>query len=100
MSEAYKRSYSFSGYSKKSPGSKHNTGDCHLVAHLDVIGKGEVYHMLNGNVAIGRWGVHTFGMFVTGLLSEFEQVELRKITLSPYLSWLSAGTREVYEREP
>lgn len=56
--------------------------------------------MLNGNVAIGRWGVHTFGMFVTGLLSEFEQVELRKITLSPYLSWLSAGTREVYEREP
>jgi len=55
--------------------------------------------MLDGTIGIGRWGVHTFGMFIKSLLAELEPIKLRSWGHHSYWTWLSAGEREVFERE-
>ncbi len=99
LSENHPRAYSYSRYSERSPAYKENTGHCYLVSSIYVIGKGEVYHMLDGRVAIGRWGANSFGMFVTSLLADLAQVKLPDFKPTFYIGWLQSGAREIYERE-
>lgn len=99
LSQEFARDYSFSHYSKKSPGYKERTGDCYLVSEIIVLGKGSVYHMLDGRIAIGRWGPNTFTLFFTTMLSTLAHVKLTDSRPNNYLNWLKAGSREIYERD-
>lgn len=96
LNRRYECSYSSSCYSDKSPGSKKITGERYMVSSISIAGKGEVYHMLNGQTAIGRWGEFTTGMMINSLLSDLPEIELESHRPSAYLSWLNAGRREVY----
>jgi hypothetical protein len=98
LSLRYCRDYSFSRYSDKSPGSKDRTGDCYLVAKIVILGKGVIYHMLDGRIAIGRWGKSSFGMFFTSLLAQLNQIKLKEFHPLHYLTWTHSGPRELYER--
>jgi len=97
LSQSFPRTYSFSRYSKKSPGSKGNTENFYLVHNILISGKGEIYHMLDGHVAIGRWGVNSFAMFITSLLSELSKVKLLDFFPPKYINWVQSGVREVYD---
>ena len=91
------RQFSFNVYSKKSPGSKDLTGETFLVQSISVIGKGEVYHFLDGRVGVGHWGMHTFGMLVNSIINALTEINLPQWDRQAYLHWLGAGAREVFE---
>ena len=55
LSEEFARNHSFARSSTNSLGSKHNTDSIFTVHAVIIVGKGSVYNMLDGNVAIGRW---------------------------------------------
>jgi hypothetical protein len=96
LNKLYPCNFSSSCYSDKSPGSANMTGEHYMVQSVCIAGKGEVYHMLNGETAIGRWGVYTTGMMISTLLSDLGEIELKSYEPTKYLSWLNAGRREVY----
>lgn len=100
LSQAFPRTFSFTRYSSKSPGFERNTRDFFLVSEINVIGKGSVYHTLDGRVAIGRWGSNTFGLFITSLLTELSDIKLPTFYPTSYLNWIRSGAREIYERQP
>jgi hypothetical protein len=96
LNQRYECSFSSSCYSDKSPGSADMTGEHYMVHSVSIAGKGEVYHMLNGETAIGRWGEYTAGMMINSLLSDMPEIELESHNPFAYLSWLNAGRKEVY----
>lgn len=96
LSNEFSRNYSFSSYSKKSPGYKVNNGKKYLVSSISILGKGEVCHMLDGSTSIGKFGEHTFGMLVSTILMELSDIQLPKFNFTNYIHWLGAGVREIY----
>lgn len=73
LSNEFKSMSSFSRYSKKSPSNKKDNGHHYLVSGIDILGLGSVYAMLSGNIAIGKWQDNTFGMLISGLLSNYSE---------------------------
>lgn len=96
LNSRHPRSFSSSSYSSKSPGSKESTGEHYMVHSVSVAGKGQVYHMLNGETAVGRWGDYTAGMMIYSLLHNLQQIVLKPHNPFSYLSWMNAGRRETY----
>lgn len=96
LNRRYECSFSSSCYSDKSPGSADMTGEHYMVSSISIAGKGAVYHMLNGETAIGRWGDYAAGMMINSLLSKLPEIQLEPHRPSSYFSWLNAGCREVY----
>lgn len=98
LSDEFQREWSFSRYAEKSPGHERDNGHQYLVSSVYILGLGQVYSMLDGSVAIGRWGEHTFSMLISSLLSDLNHIDLGKYTSTSYVHWLGAGIREIYER--
>lgn len=98
LSSEYNRAWSFSRYSEKSPGHADDNNHHYLVNGVYVLGLGSVYAMLNGSVAIGKWENNTFGMLVSGLLSNFNEINLGDYCPESYVNWLGSGIREIYDR--
>jgi len=98
LSKQHKRTYSFSQYSKKSPGFNDLTGEFFLVNEIVVMGKGQIYHMLSNSFAIGRWGKHTFGMYYSSLLSDLYTIKLPEFKPNDYIHWHGAGERDIYRK--
>jgi hypothetical protein len=88
LNRRYHVTQSCYSYSEKSPGFKELTGDTHLVCSVDILNKGKVYHMLDGSVSIGDYGEHTLSMFMTGLISHFDDLYLPRVNLVGYLNWI------------
>ena len=100
LSEEFPRSYSYYQYSKASPGFKHFTGDTYLVSEISIVGKGSIYPMLDGSIAIGRWSHNTVGLSVMSMISEFNEVQLPRVEPHSYISWIESGVREIYLKAP
>ena len=100
LTQEFPRSYSYSQYSKASPGFKNMTGDTYLVSGIVVTGKGSVYHMLDGSTAIGRWKHNTVGLFIMSMISRFNEIRLPPVEPHSYIVWWMAGVREIYQRRP
>ncbi|GAA5646044.1 hypothetical protein CGG83_24375 [Vibrio parahaemolyticus] len=98
LSDEFSRNWSFSRYSKKSPGSVEDNGHHYLVSGVYVLGKGAVYAMLNGSVSIGYYGENTFGMFLSGLISSLNSIPQSDFRPESYIHWLGAGAVETYKR--
>jgi hypothetical protein len=94
---------SFSSYSKKSPGYADHTGRQYLVSNVYILGKGCILHMLDGFVEIYDWGEYTLGMFLTGIVNEYERMKLQTPPLTEYLNWILVdewrGTNKIEERD-
>jgi len=102
LSNQYPVQKSFSSYSRKSPGYRGHTGQQYLVKNVHILGKGCVLHMLDGSVDSYDWGEYTLGMFLTGLVTDFEQMEMEAPNLVHYLNWIMIdqwrGTKKRDER--
>jgi len=87
---------SFSRYSKKSPGSRGALTNMYMVYSVIVAGKGSVFQMLDGKIAIGEWGEHTVGLEVSSLIDFLLEIKLPKHNPREYLSWITSGRRHIY----
>jgi hypothetical protein len=96
LNKGHRVPQSFARYSAKSPGSKEATGDTYMVHAVIVAGKGSVYSMLNGQVAIGDWGENTIGLELSGMIGELAQIALPGHKGTAYLSWITSGSRRIY----
>jgi len=96
LSKEFSVNKSFSRYSKKSPGHNRDTTINYLVKEINILNKGEVFAMLSGNIGIGEWAENTFGMFISGLLSNLNDIKLDSFHPTSYVHWLGAGKREIY----
>lgn len=88
LSKQHSAERSFGSYSTKSPGSAGCTGERYMVSSVHVLSKGCVHHMLDGRVDIKDYGEYTLGMFLVGLLEDFENVEMPRVQLRKYLNWI------------
>jgi len=88
LSKEYHVTESAYSYSHKSPGFVEHTGDKYLVSSVDVLGKGNVRHMLNGTTRTDSWGEYTLGMFLSGVLEDTEERTLPRFDMTHYLNWL------------
>jgi hypothetical protein len=88
LSEKYHVERSCYSYSEKSPGHAAHTGKSYLVCSINILGKGCVYHMLDGSIAVGDFGEYTLGMFLTSLIKHLDALELKKVDFLEYLNWL------------
>lgn len=88
LSHQFPVANSFSSYSIRSPGYKDHNGRRYLVHRLWMIGNGAVFHMLNGSIRVNNYDEYTLGMFLTGLVNDFEQVPLPPVPLIRYLNYL------------
>ncbi len=93
----YDQGTSFVSPSSTSPVYENRIRRSYLVHHVCVAGKGVAYHMIDGRLAIGRWGEHSFMIFINDLLSSLQQIEMPKYHSESYLYWANAGSREVFE---
>jgi len=103
MNEKYAVKDSFYSYSKKSPGFKEHTGKKYLVSSINILNKGSVYHMLDGSVAIGKWGEYTLGMLLTSLLDQLNEIRLPATDLINYFNYLmieNRGRERIVRRDP
>lgn len=96
LNKKYHQSFSSSCYSGKSPGFVDMTGQTYMIHNIAVVEKGTVYHMLDGSTAIGRWGENTIGLFISSILHKLSDIDLPDYVPTNYLSWLNAGSREIY----
>jgi hypothetical protein len=88
LNKNYDVTQSCYSYSQESPAFKELTGDTYLVCSVCVLNKGEVFHMLDGSISVGDYGEFTLGMFLTGLIQDFDNLTLPEINLLSYLNWL------------
>ena len=102
LSNEFVTNASFSSYSPRSPGFADHTGRNFLVASVDILGSGTVMHMLDGSVEIYEHGEYTLGMFLTGVVNDFDDIDMPKISLTSYLNWIMIdqwrGTGKVQQR--
>lgn len=102
LSKKYPVVQSYHSYGAKNPGFRTHTGRHFLVSLIDVMGKGAVLHMLDGTIENYDWGEYTLGMFLTGLVADFEQVRLPSLVIATYLNWIMVdqwrGTGKAAER--
>jgi len=75
-------------YSRKSPGFDRHTGEKYLVSSVDILGKGNVRHMLDGTIKTDSWNEYTLGMFLSGVLDDTEERTLPTLDMSAYLNWI------------
>lgn len=60
-----------------------------MVASVDILNKGSIYHMLDGTVEVGDYREYTLGMFLTGLVNQhFNDMALPQRPMTPYLNWM------------
>jgi hypothetical protein len=88
LSKRYPVEKSCYAYSQKSPGYSENTGNTFLVCSVNILNKGSIFHMLDGTISTMDFGEYTLGMFVTGLLEEFDNIITSSISMTDYLNWI------------
>jgi hypothetical protein len=102
LSKNYSVTQSCYSYSKESPAFKKLTGYTYLVCSTCILNKGEVFHMLDGSVSIGDFGEYTLGMFLTGLIGDFDNLTLPNVELLSYLNWIMVKDwlgKEIFKRK-
>ncbi|RED28549.1 hypothetical protein BJ123_12277 [Rhodopseudomonas thermotolerans] len=101
LSRQYPVEESFSSFSTKSPGYKRHNKRRYLVKSISVLGKGCILHNLDGSIETFDWGDYTLGMFLTGIVTDFEKIALKTPNLTHYLNWIMIdewrGTNKVEE---
>lgn len=88
LSKEFEVDNSFHSYSKKSPGFRRHTGRNYLVSDVHILGKGYVHHMLDGSPHYYEWGEYTLGMFMTGIVDNFQNLHVSKPSMMSYLNWI------------
>lgn len=88
LTKQYAASLSSYSYTPESPAFARCTGETHMVSSIDILNKGSVYHMLDGTIRTADYAEYTLGMFMTGLVNHFSELQLPQAPLTAYLNWI------------
>lgn len=88
LSDDYPVTSSSSAYSPESPGYQSCNGKTYLVSDVTILNRGSVFHMYSGDVGIGDYGEYALGMFITGIVTNFDRVRLPPFGLLSYLNYV------------
>jgi hypothetical protein len=92
LSKTHAVDKSCSSYSEKSPAYRELTGLYHLVSSVDILNKGSVHHMLDGSIDSKDYEKYSLGMFLMGLLDDYENLEMPPIDMRQYLNWIMVAS--------